>query len=286
MNLDERDEILHELAFRPVPEGDRAVPFGVRSCGRYIVGGSWVEAFPGRHFGELYYGIRGGGRFRCGDARYDLEPGTVLIVPPGIDQRIEPRTNNWEYRWFTVDGPRAADVFGWFGLSLGPHAVKQSVRDEIVSRFDDIRRSIGDASLDGQRSCAAAAYRILSAVQPAEAERRAVDPLIRRALTEIHRRFGDLEFGVEELASALGVHRSRLSRSFRAVQGVSPSAFIRELRVSAARSLLLETTLSIEEIACRCGYADANYFSREIKRRYSLPPTSLRRRGFPDNGGG
>jgi transcriptional regulator GlxA family with amidase domain len=61
---------------------------------------------------------------------------------------------------------------------------------------------------------------------------------------------------------------------------------VQERRVQRAAELLARTTLSIDEIAERCGFANRYHFSRVFAQRMAAPPGRYRahhapRPGFP-----
>ena len=58
--------------------------------------------------------------------------------------------------------------------------------------------------------------------------------------------------------------------------GVSPRAYYSRLRLQVARRLVLDTSLSIQEIAVRSGFNSQPAFSRAFKRRYNYSARELR----------
>ena len=50
-----------------------------------------------------------------------------------------------------------------------------------------------------------------------------------------------------------------------------------QLRMTNARSLLEDTDLQIKEIAERCGYKDALYFTQAFKKETGLTPSAYRK---------
>lgn len=84
-------------------------------------------------------------------------------------------------------------------------------------------------------------------------------------------------FTLEELTARSGVKKTLFLQSFRRVTGTSPKQYILRLRLEYARDLLLETDTPVAQIAGRCGFADAFYFSRCFKRHFSVSPQQYRK---------
>jgi AraC-like DNA-binding protein len=89
---------------------------------------------------------------------------------------------------------------------------------------------------------------------------------------------------IDELAHVLGTNAFRLKRDFKAVFGESIRPFVLARRHEIARTLLLDTRLSIKEIPARIGYSDVAHFSIAFKRHQGVSPSVLRgrRRQEPD----
>jgi AraC-like DNA-binding protein len=64
--------------------------------------------------------------------------------------------------------------------------------------------------------------------------------------------------------------------AFRATFGMSPRAMLQHLRMEHAKSLLLETSLSIKEIAARVGYLQQHDFNRMFNRYAGIAPSRWR----------
>ncbi len=82
---------------------------------------------------------------------------------------------------------------------------------------------------------------------------------------------------VEELSKIAGLSTSQFSRVFLRLTGESPIRHLITLRMKEAKKLMLETSLSIEEIAERIGYTNVNFFEQQFIHRIGQDPESLRR---------
>lgn len=83
---------------------------------------------------------------------------------------------------------------------------------------------------------------------------------------------------IPELAARCGLATRTFNRRFRAATGMSPLAFMRQARLDLARDLLRQSNLSIGEVAHRCAYPDAAYFSRSFLAATGCTPQQYRAR--------
>jgi AraC-like DNA-binding protein len=65
---------------------------------------------------------------------------------------------------------------------------------------------------------------------------------------------------------------SSLHHHFKAVTGVSPLQYQKQLRLNEARRLLLVDRLDITSASYRVGYRSPSQFSREYARQFGQPP--------------
>lgn len=84
------------------------------------------------------------------------------------------------------------------------------------------------------------------------------------------------EQSVEALARLAAMNRTKLRELFKQNYGMTISQFRASVRMHAADSLLRATSLSIAEVAYRCGYADPSGFIVAFKRFFGFSPGRLR----------
>ena len=81
---------------------------------------------------------------------------------------------------------------------------------------------------------------------------------------------------IERYAKASRISIGAFYRYFKEWAGVSPIEYRTEMRISAARSFLLHSALSVSEIAEQIGYTDPFYFSRVFRKETGLSPQQFR----------
>ena len=80
-----------------------------------------------------------------------------------------------------------------------------------------------------------------------------------------------------DLSDVACLSEFHLSRMFRASFGMPPNAWIAERRADLARALLRTTTLSVDEIAMRTGYANPSHFGHRFRAAVGASPLAYRR---------
>ena len=81
---------------------------------------------------------------------------------------------------------------------------------------------------------------------------------------------------LDALAARAGVSTRTLTRQFKAATGSTVKQYSTKLRLEHARSLLADHSLTIEEIAARCGFADGRQLRRLWKETHGAPPSAAR----------
>ncbi len=88
----------------------------------------------------------------------------------------------------------------------------------------------------------------------------------------------DARFDLPQLSRQAAMSSSQLHRKLVALTGLSPNRFIRRVRLSKAKILLLESEESVNAIAYDTGFTDPDYFSRLFKQETGLTPTAFKER--------
>ncbi|WP_170442096.1 GlxA family transcriptional regulator [Ruegeria arenilitoris] len=74
------------------------------------------------------------------------------------------------------------------------------------------------------------------------------------------------------VASRIGISTRQLERLFQKSVGDTPKKFLMEMRLQKARTLLLQTELSVLEVALSCGFESPSHFAKVYKRKFGVSP--------------
>jgi AraC-like DNA-binding protein len=81
---------------------------------------------------------------------------------------------------------------------------------------------------------------------------------------------------VELLCKEFGLNRTKLQEGFNQLFGISVHAYISQVRMSKARTLLTDTDESVKAIAVECGYKSISSFTRIFTRLHKVSPMQYR----------
>lgn len=113
--------------------------------------------------------------------------------------------------------------------------------------------------------------------RPAPAPRPAVPKTVdgdfaAEVLQIVKTNFTNPEFGVEDVAAALGISRVHLNRKLKAENSPSPSDMIKTMRMELASEMLKAGGKTIAEVAEASGFSSASYFSSAFKEYFGVAP--------------
>jgi AraC-like DNA-binding protein len=199
--------------------------------------------------------------FEVGDAHGTARFGDIVVCPPGgtLWRRMRTPTAFFHAR---------------FSTDLEPPTARTRLRD-----LDRLRSDFALLETAQSHTDLVAAHVVTDLILMMLRSRRDApeDQLVRKATTFLLDNFTAPDLSLGDLAAELGISAAQLSRRFRAVRGVTPVAYLRNIRLQKARELLTETDNTLQTIAEQSGYRSAFYLSRVFSNHTGQSPSSYRR---------
>jgi AraC family transcriptional regulator len=201
------------------------------------------------------------------------QPATILVKPAGL-----PHSNRYGARGahcliVELDETDAAAE----GLSLsGEHAdIVYHVHGGAARVGRRLVRAHRDRDDMGRMSLESLLYEVLDETRASQ--RRPSQPtVIQRSIEFLHDGFRQ-PMRLRDVARAAGVQPTYLARAFRRHFDRTPGDVLRELRVSWAARLVLETSTPLSHVAMDSGFADQSHLTRVFRRCLGMTPARLRR---------
>ena len=88
----------------------------------------------------------------------------------------------------------------------------------------------------------------------------------------------DAQLSSKAIADSLGLSDTYVSKLFKASENISIANYINEARMAHAKRLLLETDLTIKDIAERIGISNSQYFYVLFRKYFGASPAQFRSR--------
>jgi len=99
--------------------------------------------------------------------------------------------------------------------------------------------------------------------------------ILERMFSFIYDNYGS-SVSLEQAAEAAALSKFYFARFFKEKTGLTFHAYLSKIRITKAMEYLIETDLSIIDIAYQCGFASLSTFNRLFKQHTGIPPSNYR----------
>ena len=246
--------------------------------------GHYVERPEGLDEYVLIFVETGSGWIETGGKREDVAAGEVILLPPRQRHAYGSEDKNpWTLYWFHFRGHIAEELLEWTNFSAETRimtcAAWDGIRRQFHTLFSSIERGYHEHNLLEMSRTLINVITLLHRNPSRERPQEALDR-IERAMDRMRETLTS-PLALEEYAREAGYSVPRYCHWFKHFTGVSPMAYLTELRIQAACEYLDTTSLAIKEIATMLGYEDPYYFSRAFAKCTGQSPMKYRERGEP-----
>lgn len=208
-----------------------------------------------------------------------LEQGMAVFLCPNIWHRFRPDYEvGWSEAWIEMRGP-VLDHLRLAGLFAAETPCVRLIDPvSIETIFNRIHESLRVAGNRPDPLTGAWAIEILARL---EGDRSTAGPPrpINLAVARAEKMMAENESPphLDRLAKELGFAYSHFRREFRLITGYSPGQYSKRIRMEKVRTLLNETSESLQSISDRLGFSSPYHLSSAFKKFFGVPPSHWRR---------
>ncbi len=151
--------------------------------------------------------------------------------------------------------------------------------DDFISEIDGIKSLAPGATVDfiAQAIAIHLARNYAVLVKESHSGSTSLPPYKLRQITDWMAEHMAEDFDLARLAAQAGLSKFHFDRQFKSAMDVSPSRYLTNLRMEAARRLLRETRKSVLTVTLDVGYSSPSYFAQLFRRETGLSPSEYRR---------
>lgn len=266
--------------YRRLPESLRteSFPLILVRCGIAVWDGHFFErpAYPFEVWEEV---IEGSGFVTVNKNSFSVKTGDIYRLPAGADHRLEGKKGEtWKKKYFLLQGrmvPLLVEEFGFTEQYHFPGTARYS-----KGIFDILIEADKNCSADMHLTAAEQFMKLLWRLKYTACdfqEEHQILPLSQQIKRSIDHCF-ESRLDLDSLAARHGISRSHLQTLFKKDMGITPYEYHLRRKFEKAKELLLQSELSISEVALRLGFHDRFHFSREFSRRFGIAPAAFRKK--------
>ncbi len=116
-------------------------------------------------------------------------------------------------------------------------------------------------------------YQSNLAIHPKDYKNDSMDGIfLRQAISFVEENMSNFDLSHDQLIDAMNTSKSTLYRKLKSLTGLSPSEFIRNIRLKHACLMLQNETGNVSDIAYSLGFNDPKYFSTCFKAEFGVSP--------------
>lgn len=222
-------------------------------------GSPWHE----HKFYEIIIYTQGFGIFKSKNLQIPFSPGTIIIVPPENAHTT------------SVSSSDFASIFISGSLDLIPHLSEVLV---LSGPVENDGHSLAKMIYQNRYKNSEYSSSLITAFQNYILQNIEIDDKMSIAITaiinEITENFFDCNLNISTVLNSSGYAEDYIRAQFKKATGKTPVKFLTEIRISHACLLIdmYKHSLSLSEIAEKCGYTDYVYFSRRFKEIMGVSP--------------
>jgi AraC family transcriptional regulator of arabinose operon len=208
-----------------------------------------------------------------------------LLKDNEVAQYTADAEDPWNYCWVTYNGTEALRISEEIGFTDGVYCMDSAIEGkaffELICRMHEQPEMnyINDLRRRGiLLEFLALALEATETRTKKNSRRNEVgtEVYISRAIDFIHYNYATITVG--DIIAYIGFTRSYFTTIFKRQVGISPQEYLIQYRLQQGCRMLLETELSVQEIAMQIGYENPLNFSRGFKHAYGISPTEYRQK--------
>ena len=235
------------------------------------------------NFTEFFYVVGGSGKFQIRNDSHEISTGDMVLLNPQVEHTETSFVEDpLEYIVLGIEGVKlvtSLDSVEGFSI-IHFNEVADDISQYLYfilaeakrhdSGFEDVCQSLLNILLINLMRRTKITPRTADTVENAS-------PKAMQAKAFIDAHFRE-NITLQSVADATDSNKYYLSHIFKAETDFSPMQYVTRLRLGEAQNLLINTDLSVTEIAAAVGYNDSNYFQKVFRRNVGLTPGNYRRR--------
>lgn len=216
-------------------------------------------------FHELTFLLDGKMTYFINDERFDMVGGDIIYLPAGCMRQRDVKQGKNDYvsiNFHSIEKPSLRSFY------------ENNINEEILLLLDYLDRLHNNTTMTNPKKQVHVLEALILQISDNDLNG-SKTPLAMEIVNYLYRHFRE-RITLDQISQETYFSAAYCESEFRKAYGRSIIHFLIDLRISEAKTLLIETSMPCALIANMVGFDDANYFSRIFKKRIGLSPLQYR----------
>ena len=234
------------------------------------------DGFP---YNQILFSIEGEGEFILDGKKYKIKKSQAFFIPKNTPHEYNKVTNKWDTFWIVFDGDSIENLMDTLGFKK---TIVCNIHNfELVMQiFNNIFDVVKKADFYSGFHSSTLLYTLIIELNKQKniccrKNDKFKNLQLQPIIDYIELNYRD-DITLEELSSILSFSPQYICRIFKECLNIRPFEYITKIRITHAKLMLLDTDLSLTEIADLVGYKDCSYFCAIFKRHEKISPNEFR----------
>ena len=254
-------------------KSDEKSLFSVQMCGITYPYKNYEIARANSRIVCIEYIEKGCGTVHISKETFHPCEGDVYILPPGSDHHYYSDANTpWKKVFVNLSGSLAESLIDGYQLKNHHHFKSLDIRNELYSIIDIARKGSDNSTEEIICIINRVFMKMRSSLQKKEKV-----PAIAEIMRDYLNAHATEKFQIESLCRHVSRSESRTIRIFKDAYGITPYAYVLGQKIRLAKDMLVNTGLSVKQIAYNLSFTDEYYFSNIFKSKTGHSPSGYRK---------
>ncbi len=206
----------------------------------------------------------------------NVKNGDVLFVPPCNSYANESvKDGDYRYFWFSFEGGEIISYLKSKSFYKECEVINSNFFDKIclsITKFllENTQETVNEEKFNHLF------FEMLEYLSNVLIVKKREEDYIDKIFELINDNYENSSFNIKAISDSLHLSHSWLCALFKSKTKHTMQQWLINVRLNKAKELLVDTDLSVSNIAYLCGFNDALYFSTSFKKMYSMSPTCYR----------
>jgi AraC-like DNA-binding protein len=233
---------------------------------------------------QILYISKGKGTFTSESTKKTpIGKGQAIILLPGQWHTYSPLDETgWNEYYIGFEGSIIDNLVANGFVTRDNQILDIGVNEELVNLYSMAIKIAKEDKKSSQQYLAGIVLNILGSIlylsYNKDSESKETTQIVERAKVIMLENINK-EIDIHEIASNLGTSYSWFRKVFKEYTGFAPSQYFQELKLRKSKELLIESNLSVKEIAYHLNFSSYEYFLSFFKKRVGQTPLEYRNMG-------